>query len=339
MYVSDEANGAIRRIQLSPPGSNGIVTTIIGVSCTSDASRCSGSGVYGCCWPGLAAGACSSENGECYKPGSGLSASFFLAQSMVISYASPCSSTYGCLWVTSQLGTLSVVDLEVSDTTMTMVACIDPTGSSCNSCTSTSGCPSKDDYSYAQLAGLTLDGADNILIAVRDKGYAVWLCPAPANLVSLTSCSKDVGQGEGFAYDLTSQGSTARAGSWADEHDGSPEIAGLIGPWGLAYDSASAALFIADQNVIRYANFDTGSNDFANVITVAGGATAAVPGYGWSAPAPNNTLLPNSGPPSNAVGTNAFFNLPNNIVAVHATRLLYIADTSNNCIRSMMYFV
>ena len=183
-----------------------------------------------------------------------------------------------------------------------------------------------------------MDGAYNVLIAVRNN-YAVWLCPVSelGSLVSLTSCSRDLGQGVGFDYQIDS--STARAGSWADEQTGSPQIAGLINPWGLAYDSASAALFIADQNVIRYANFNSSSNDFANVVTVAGGKLKAVPGQGWIDPHPDNVFLPNSGPPSNAGGTNAFFNSPSNIVAVHALRLLYIADTSNNCIRSMMYFV
>lgn len=124
---------------------------------------------------------------------------------------------------------------------------------------------------------------------------------------------------------------------------GAPLSAGLIGPWGLAFDAASAALFIADQFVIRYADFVSGLPD--NVVTVAGGATKSIPGVAstnapnhWLPPGPNNIYLPNTGA-VNAVGTHASFSSLNNVVAVHATRMLYIADSGNSVIRSMTYYL
>jgi hypothetical protein len=349
MYVTDTANGAIRAINLATRS----VTTMIGKGCTSSAASCSGgNGATGCCLEGLASSPCSGSS--CYLPGnSGTAASFFQAQSLVLSYASPCSPSSGCLWVTSQLGTLSVVDLSSSPPAMTMAACVDPGGSSCAGC-STSGCTTS--YSLAQVQGVALDGAipPNILVALRsgpsgpNSGFAVWQCTPVGSLSTLASCSRDVGQGVGFQYVKGVDGggstdSTGTLGSWRDDSSSSPLSAGLISPWGLAFDATATppALFIADQNVIRRANFVSGQPD--NVVTVAGGASKALPGYGsnnkpshWFSPAPVNPLVPVAGT-ANGIGTAAAFNAPSNIVAVPATRVLYIADTSNNRIRGMTY--
>ena len=343
MYVTDTGNGAIRRINLASRS----VTTIIGKSCTSSMASCAspGNGKTGCCWQGLSSGSCS--GGSCYLPGAGASSSFYLAQSLVLSYNSPCDGTAGCLWVTSQLGTLSVVDLSASPPAMTMAACIDPNGNSCTSCTSSGGCA---DYPSTQVQGVALDGASppNILVALRDPAYAVWQCTPGGSLSALaSSCSRGVGQGVGYQYVEDTYGGTTtitgHIGSWADESIGAPLSAGLIRPWGLAFDASAAALFLADQNVVRFSNFVSGSP--ANVITVAGGATKGLPGVAgpnypnhWQSPAPANIDVPNTGF-TNGIGTNAAFNAPSNIVAVHATRMLYVADSSNNCIRSMTYFL
>jgi hypothetical protein len=346
MYVTDTGNGAIRAINLATRS----VTTIIGKGCTSSAASCSDSR-EGCCLQGLASSPCS--DASCYLPGnSGTAASFFQAQSLVLSYASPCSPSSGCLWVTSQLGTLSVVDLSSSPPAMTMAACVDPGGSSCTGCTF-SGCT---DYPFMQVQGVALDGASppNILVALRsgpsgpNSGFAVWQCTSTGSLSTLASCSRDVGQGVGFQYVDGVDGagdtsSTGTLGSWRDESSSSPLSAGLISPWGLAFDASATppALFIADQNVIRRTNFVSGQP--GDVVTVAGGASKALPGYGsdnkpshWFSPAPVNPLVPVKGT-ANGVGTATAFNAPSNIVAVPATRVLYIADTSNDRIRGMTY--
>ena len=345
MYVTDTANGAIRVINLATRG----VMTIIGKGCTSSAASCSRAA--GCCLEGLASSPCSGSS--CYLPGnSGTAASFFQAQSLVLSYASPCSPSSGCLWVTSQLGTLSVVDLSSSPPAMTMAACVDPGGSSCTGCTSF-GCA---DYSLMQVQGVALDGATppNVLVALRmdpyrlRTGFAVWQCTSTGSLATLATCSPNVGQGVGFQYvdGVNSAGntdSTGTLGSWRDDSFSSPRLAGLISPWGLAFDATATppALFIADQNVIRRASFVSGEPD--NVVTVAGGASKALPGYGsnnkpghWFSPAPSNPLVPVAGT-ANGVGTATSFFAPSNIVAAPATRVLYIADTSNNRIRGMTY--
>ena len=338
MYVTDTANGAIRAINLATRS----VTTIIGKGCTSSAASCSGA--TGCCLEGLVSSPCSGSS--CYLPGnSGTAASFFQAQSLVLSYASPCSPSSGCLWVTSQLGTLSVVDLSSSPPAMTMAACIDPGGSSCTGCV-TSGCA---DYPFTQVQGIALDGASppNVLVALR-SGFAVWQCTSTGSLSTLASCSRDVGQGVGFQYVNGVDGagdtsSTGTLGSWRDDSSSSPLSAGLISPWGLAFDASAAppALFIADQNVIRRTTFVSGQP--GDVVTVAGGASKALPGYSsdnkpshWFSPAPVNPLVPVKGT-GNGVGTATSFDAPSNIVAVPATRVLYIADTSNTLIRGMTY--
>jgi hypothetical protein len=197
------------------------------------------------------------------------------------------------------------------------------------------------------VQGIALDGASppNVLVALR-SGFAVWQC-TPAGGLS-ASCSRDVGQGVGFQYVNGVDGagdtsSTGTLGSWRDDSSSSPLSAGLISPWGLAFDANATppALFIADQNVIRRANFVSGQPD--NVVTVAGGASKGRPGYAsnnkpshWFSPAPVNPLVPVAGT-GNGVGTAASFDAPSNIVAAPATRVLYIADTSNNCIRGMSY--
>ena len=334
MYVSDTNNGAIRLISLS----SGSVTTIIGKGCTSSAASCiGGNDASGCCLFGLASRPCSSDFALCYLPGnSGTSASFYAAQSLALSYASPCSSISGCLWVTSQLGTLNVVDLSSSPATMTMAACIDPAGTSCASCTSSGGCAA---YSYVQVQGVALDSASppNILVALRSF-FAVWQCTPAGTLSGLASCSRDVGQGVGYQYvqdtSATDNGGTVSnigsAGSWRDESVGLPLSAGFISPWGLAFDASAASLFVADQNVVRMSNFVSGNPE--NVITVAGGNGKSLPGVAgpnypnhWLPPAPANIYVPSPGL-INGVGTNTAFFSPSNIVAAPATRMLYIAD-------------
>ena len=340
MYVTDMDNGAIRRINLASRS----VTTIIGKSCMSSTASCVSPNA-GCCLPGLSNSSCS--DGSCYLPGAGASSSLYQAQSLVLSYNSPCDGTAGCLWVTSQLGTLSVVDLSASPPAMTMAACIDPSGNSCTSCTSSGGCA---DYPSTQVQGVALDGANppNILVALRIPAFAVWQCTPVDSLSALASCTRDVGQGVGHQYveDITSSGISllfGSLGSWGDESVGTPLSAGLISPWGLAFDASAAALFLADQNVVRFSNFVSGNP--ANVITVAGGATKVLPGIAgpgfpnhWVSPAPANINVPGAGY-TNGIGTNAAFNAPSNIVAVHATRMLYVADSSNHCVRSITYFL
>ena len=339
MYVTDTGNGAIRRIDLSSRS----VTTIIGKSCTSITASCvsPGNGKAGCCLSGRSSGSCSGSS--CYLPGAGTSASFYLAQSLALSYNSPCSGSAGCLWVTSQMGTVSVVDLSTSPPAMTMAACIDPSGNSCTGCTSSGGCA---DYPFTQVQGVALDGASppNILVALRNA-YAVWQCTPGGSLSALASCSRDVGLGVGHQYVEGASGgtttSTGEIGSWGDESVGTPLSAGLINPWGLAFDATAASLFIADQNVVRYSNFVSGNP--ANVVTVAGGATRALPGVAgpnypnhWKSPAPANIYVPSAGV-VNGIGTNAAFSAPSNVVAVPSTRVLYVADSSNNVIRVMSY--
>jgi hypothetical protein len=339
MYVTDENNGAIRKISLASISHD--VTTIIGSSCTSNSADCAAGKGDGCCWPGLLLSPCTDDG--CYHVGAGTSASLIFAQSLVLSVYSPCDNTAGCLWVTSQLGVLSVVDLSASPPVMTLAACIDPAGTSCTSCTTSSGCTA---YPSTQLQGVALDGASppNLLVALRSS-YGIWQCAPGGSLSVLASCTRDVGQGVGYKYvEGTSAGSTTSEGtigSWADELTNAPLSAGIINPWGLAFDATAASLFIADQNVVRFSNFVSGLP--GNVVTVAGGKTVTLPGKGtlahpqhWFSPGPTNKQVPNSGY-FDGVGTTTAFNAPNNVVAVPSTRMLYIADAANDCIRSMRY--
>jgi len=330
IYVTDEQNGAIRKINIT----SRVVTTIIGKGCTSSQASCSVG--EGCCLPGLSSSPCASSLPGCYIPGSGTSASFASAQSLVLSYSAPCSSA-GCLWVTNQWGALSVVDLSASPAAMTLAACIDPGGGSCTSC-DYAGCSQ---YPDTQLLGVALDGASppNLLVALRNK-YAVWQCTPGSSLTAPATCSRDVGQGVGYQY--AGDTTTNTLGSWGDESVSSPLSAGLISPWGLAFDATAAALFIADWNVVRSSNFVNGTSP-ANVVTVAGGQTSGLPGKSttqypnnWFPPGPTNKKVPYNGN-TDGVGTNSAFSAPNNIVAVPSTRMLYIADSANNCIRSMRY--
>ena len=91
--------------------------------------------------------------------------------------------------MTSQLGTLSVVDLSSSPPAMLMSACIDPVGDSCTACSSTGGCSA---YSSQQLQGVTLDGAGNVFVAVRSQ-YSIWECTPAGSLSSLASCARSMG--------------------------------------------------------------------------------------------------------------------------------------------------
>ena len=156
----------------------------------------------------------------------------------------------------------------------------------------------------------------------------------------------NVGNAQGYEYvQGTEQGSTVStgyAGSWYDQPVSAPLTAGLISPWGVSFDTAASVLLVSDGNVIRKVNFQAGSP--INIVTVAGGAVKGVPGiasndapYHWKVPTPaRNVELPLPGN-TNAVGTSASFDSPSNIVAVPATRMLYIADSSNNLIRQMTY--
>ena len=330
VYVTDEANGAIRRIALASRA----VVTLIGKSCTSSGACTSLSANSGCCWQGL--GTCTDAG--CYVPGSGAAASLYAAQSLVLSYAYPCASAAGCLWVTSQLGTLSVVDLSVSPASMAMAACI---GDSCTGCTVSGGCAA---YSSQQLQGVAMDGASppNVLVAIRST-HTLVQCQPGGSLSVLAACSASiVGSGADYQYvsSTSGDGNTAdvgHVGSWADESVGAPLTASLIAPWGIAFDATAAALFVADQNVVRYVDFVSSTPD--NVVTVAGGVAKGLPGVAsvnapnhWLAPMPANLNLPSTGS-INAIGTNAAFNAPSNVVAAPLNRTLYIADTSNNVIR------
>jgi hypothetical protein len=151
------------------------------------------------------------------------------------------------------------------------------------------------------------------------------------------------GTGTGFRYvaGLSSGSSTTSSGelgSWADEATGNPLTAGLMKPAALGIDSAASLLFITDSNVVRMYDLVAGS-----VVTVAGGATKSLPGLAsnknpnhWIAPRPNNVYTADTGY-TDSVGTSASFNMPQGVVVVPATRLVYIADTGNAVIRSMSY--
>ena len=331
MYVADRQNGAVRKIDLATSA----VTTIIGNGCVTDAASCV-VGV-GCCDQLRTTSGCLSN--VCYFPGAGTAASVYQPQSLVMSYVSPCSAVTGCLWVTNTLGTLSVVDLSSSPPLMRMAACFDPFGSSCVSCTSSGGCS---DYSFLRLQGVTLDGAGNVFVAVQGQN-SIWECAPAGSISSLASCARSIGQGTYFQYaeGSTTTTTTDTAGSWVDETVGLPLSAGLIQPWGLAMDPAVSQLFIADGNAMRLATFSSGIA--INVTTVGGGAVKSLPGVAgyvhpdhWFPPGPDNVYLPSAGS-ADGVGAAAAFSSPSNVCAVHATRTLYIADTANHRVRSMVY--
>lgn len=161
----------------------------------------------------------------------------------------------------------------------------------------------------------------------------------------MAACSSSVGDGIRHRYVAGTSGggstsSTGIAGEWNDE-TGAPLVAGLIAPWGLAFDNAAQYLFISDANVMRRVDFILGSPN--NVETVAGGSAQAIPGMpgknypnNWFNPPPANLYLPSTGSTNNA-GSLASFNSPSNIVVVSSSRRVYIADTGNNLIRSMTY--
>ena len=100
-------------------------------------------------------------------------------------------------------------------------------------------------------------------------------------------------------------------------------------------------MFIADGNAVRLATFTAGVP--INVTTVGGGAVKSLPGVAgpnnpdhWFTPEPSNVYLPSAGS-ADGVGAAAAFSSPSNVCAVHATRTLYIADTANDRVRSMVY--
>ena len=130
LYVADKDNGAIRKINIA----SGAVTTVIGKNCSTGPTTQNNLAADGGCYATLNPDAALS-----YLPGTGVNASFATPYHLIMSYASPCSSTSGCLWVTDFVGTLSVVDLSASPAAMSMAAAIDPNGNAVFACTSSGG--------------------------------------------------------------------------------------------------------------------------------------------------------------------------------------------------------
>ena len=238
------------------------------------------------------------------------------------------------------MGTLSVVDLGSSE--MKLAACIDSSSaSSCSFCTAAGGC---NDYSEQNLLGVALDGTGKVLV-VDNSRFGIFSCQV-SSLSTIASCAYTIGQDVGFQYvEDTFSGTSnfATAGSWNDDP---PLSAGFISPWGLAFDAAlsTPALFVSDGNAIRRVDFDyaTASTP-TNVVTLAGDNTKTLPGKGslawpqhWVSPGPNQLMQP-AAAFVNGVGSASSFDKPNVLVAVHATRIVYIADRDNHAIRSMTY--
>ena len=337
LYVTDKENGAIRKINLA----TNAVTTIIGKSCTSTSSDCNGQS--GCCTNNLITGGTSpTAYPISYSPGSGIYASFSIPYKMKLSYSAPASSSAGALWVTDQLGTLSVVDLSSSPATMYMAACIDPSGGGCAGCTSTGGCA---DYSNQTLTGVELD--PNILVSVSND-QSIWQCIPGGTFSTLASCSRAIGTGDFWS----SVDTGAKFGYWWDEMIGDPLSARLSNPDGLFFDAASSSLYVADtgNHAIRQVNYVSGAP--ANVVTIAGqGSTAQNNSdpdtYGdylgagqrlFSPPTcgltdPLGEKCGDPGGAGSADGTTAFFNNPRGVGFVDATNQLWVVDTNNHTIR------
>ncbi|RIZ65606.1 MAG: hypothetical protein D0531_08815 [Methylococcales bacterium] len=341
LYVTDKENGAIRKINLA----TNAVTTIIGKSCTSTSSDCNGQS--GCCTNNLITGGTSTISYPySYSPGSGIYASFSIPYKMKLSYSAPASSSAGALWVTDQLGTLSVVDLSSSPATMYMAACIDPSGGGCVSCTSTGGCAA---YSNQTLTGVELDSNSppNILVSVSND-QSIWQCIPGGTLATLASCSRAIGTGDSW----TAVDDAGQFGYWSDEIIGDPLLARLSNPDGLFFDAASSSLYVADtgNHAIRQVNYVLGAP--ANVDTIAGqGSTAQNNSdpdtYGdylgagqrlFSPPTcgnadPFGAICGAPGGAGAADGTTAFFNNPRGVGFVDATNQLWVVDTNNHTIR------
>lgn len=347
MYVADSANSAIRVIDLSTKN----VTTIIGAGCRSSGTTCPGL-TAGCC--GFAVrdnsggnSLCSGGTGTmsayapyCYKPGMGSSAtwssgaaSFSDPQSLAFTTASPCNSTAGCLWVSDKTtGTLSIVNL--TSNVMRLSQCFFAS-TPCSSCSPSGGCFVYTD-SLDSVKGVSVGTGNSVFVASPSR-FGILACTL-ANLSSLASCSYIVGQDHGWlyqrGYDSYYNPLYDSLGSWGDEQSGQPLNAGIIYPLSLSFDASLSppSLFVGDSSVVRQVSFM--SSMAVDVITVAGGRFKVT--GPWKSPAPNNIYTP-AQDFVNGVGTMSAFKTPNSVVAVHATRILYIADSGSNAIRAMTY--